>query len=140
MNKKNIDDLAKVLNERISLIANKPDSIELGTIQPDMSLKLDTFAMPIKKGDYLIADFTAQVEFPNWSLVGVGEYPVDDEGKPIEGVDIYHTAQTRWDWEQSTVEKVNIRIKPELKSGDRVLVVWVNQHRDPVVIAKVVSS
>jgi len=29
MNKKSIDDLAKVLNERISLIANKPDSIEL---------------------------------------------------------------------------------------------------------------
>jgi len=47
-----------------------------------MSLKLDTFAMPIKKGDYLIADFTAQVEFPIWSLVGVGEYPVDKEGKP----------------------------------------------------------
>jgi len=34
MNKKSIDDLAKVLNERISLIANKPDSVELGSFNP----------------------------------------------------------------------------------------------------------
>jgi len=139
MNKKSIDDLAKVLNERISLIANKPDSIELGTIQPDMSLKLDTFAMPIKKGDYLIADFTADITLPDFSIVGMGEYPVDEEGTPLPP-ETYNTPQTRWDWNSRKIESVKIELKPQLKAGDRVLVAWVNQHRDPVVIAKVVSS
>lgn len=139
MNKKSIDDLAKVLNERISLIANKPDSIELGMIQPDMSLKIDTFAMPIKKGDYLIAEFTADITLPDFSIVGMGEYPVDEEGTPLPP-ETYNTPQTRWDWNSKKIESVKIELKPQLKAGDRVLVAWVNQHRDPVVIAKVVSS
>ena len=140
MNKKGIDELAEVLNGQIARISDRPDDLELGTIQNDFSLKLDGFAVPIKQGDYLIAEFTADLVLPDFSIVGTGEYPVDEYGVPIPAVPIYHTAQTRWDYLQRTIQKVEIKLKPQLKSGDRVLVAWVNQYRDPVVIAKVVSS
>jgi len=35
---------------------------------------------------------------------------------------------------------VKIEVKPDLKPGDRVLVAWVNDHTDPVVVSKVVNS
>jgi len=76
---------------------------------------------------------------PDFSIVGMGEYPVDEEGTPLPP-ETYNTPQTRWDWNSRKIESVKIELKPQLKAGDRVLVAWVNQHRDPVVIAKVVSS
>jgi hypothetical protein len=127
-----------VIAERIASQTQGPDALELGTIQPDMSLKLDRFAVPIPKGDYLIAEWLAKVNFSAFSLVGRGEYPVKDDGSP-EPVTSW-TQQTRWDWKSKEVDGVKIEFKPDLKPGDRVLVAWVNNHTDPVVISKVVAS
>jgi len=130
--------LAQVIAERIASQTQEPDALELGTIQDDMSLKLDRFTIPIPKGDYLIADWTAKLNFPAFSLVGKGEYPVEDDGTPEPPTQ--WTQQTRWDWTPKEIDEVKIEVKPDLKPGDRVLVAWVNNHTDPVVLSKVVSS
>lgn len=130
--------LAQVIAERISIQTARPDALELGTIQSDMSLKLDRFAVPIPRGEYLIAEWTAKLSFPAFSLVGRGEYPVKNDGSPEPPTQ--WTQQTRWDWTPKEIDEVKIEIKPDLKPGDRVLVAWVNDHTDPVVVSKVVSS
>ena len=130
--------LAQVIAERISTQTTRPDALELGTIQPDMSLKLDRFAVPIPKGEYLVSEWTAKLGLPDFSLVGMGEYPVKDDGSPEPVTEC--TPQTRWDWKSREIDEVKIKIKPNLKPGDRVLVAWVNDHTDPVVVSKVVSS
>ncbi len=130
--------LAQVIAERIASQTQQPDALELGTIQPDMSLKLDRFAVPIPKGDYLVAEWTAKLSFPAFSLVGKGEVPVKDDGTPDPPTS--WTEQTRWDWKPREIDGVKIEVKPDLKPGDRVLVAWVNDGTDPVVVSKVVSS
>jgi len=130
--------LAQVIAERISTQTARPDALELGSIQGDMSLKIDRFAVPIPRGEYLIAEWIAKLSFPAFSLVGTGKYPVKGDGSPEPGAT--STPQTRWDWEPREIDEVKIEIKPDLKPGDRVLVAWVNDHTDPVVVSKVVSS
>lgn len=130
--------LAQVIAERISTQTARPDALELGSIQGDMSLKLDRFAVPIPKGEYLVSEWAAKLGLPDFSLVGMGEYPVKDDGSP-EPVTEW-TPQTRWDWKPREVDEVKIEIKPDLKPGDRVMVAWVNDGTDPVVLSKVVSS
>ena len=130
--------LAQVIAERISTQIARPDALELGSIQGDMSLKLDRFAVPIPKGEYLVSEWTAKLGLPDFSLVGMGEYPVKDDGSPEPVTEC--TPQTRWDWKSREIDEVKIKIKPNLKPGDRVLVAWVNDHTDPVVVSKVVSS
>ncbi len=130
--------LAQVIAERIGSQTAKPDALELGTIQPDMSLKLDRFAVPMPRGEYLIAEWIAKLSLPAFSLVGKGEAPVKDDGTP-EPVTEW-TEQTRWDWKPREIDEVKIELKPDLKPGDRVLVAWVNDGTDPVVLSKVVSS
>lgn len=130
--------LAQVIAEQIGDRTTRPDALELGTILGDMGLKLDRFAVALPAGQYLIAEWTAELGYPAFSLVGSGEYPVKPDGTP-EPVTEW-TDQTRWDWLPRDVKGVAIRVKPELKPGDRVLVAWTNDHTDPVVISKVVSS
>ena len=130
--------LAQVIAERISTQTAWPDALELGIIQGDMSLKIDRFAVPIPRGEYLIAEWMAKLSFPAFSLVGKGEAPVKDDGTPDPPTS--WTEQTRWDWHPREIDEVRIEIKPDLKPGDRVLVAWVNNHTDPVVVSKVVSS
>lgn len=130
--------LAQVLTERITIQTQRPDALELGTIRSDMSLKLDRFAVPIPKGEYLIADWTARVTVPAFSLVGKGETPVNDDGSPIPLTN--WTQQTRWDWQARIINDVKVEFKPEIAPGDRVLVAWVNDGTDPVVLSKVVTS
>lgn len=130
--------LAQVIAERISTQTARPDALELGSIQGDMSLKIDRFAVPIPRGEYLIAEWTAKLSFPAFSLVGRGEYPVKNDGSPEPPTQ--WTQQTRWDWTPKEIDEVKIEVKPDLKPGDRVLVAWVNDGTDPVVVSKVVSS
>ena len=130
--------LAQVIAERISTQTAMPDALELGIIQGDMSLKIDRFAVPIPRGEYLIAEWTAKLSFPAFSLVGRGEYPVKNDGSPEPPTQ--WTQQTRWDWTPKEIDEVKIEVKPDIKPGDRVLVAWVNDHTDPVVVSKVVSS
>jgi len=129
--------LAQVIAERISTQTARPDALELGTIQGDMSLKLDRFAVPIPKGEYLVSEWAAKLGLPDFFLVGMGEYPVKDDGSPEPATE--WTPQTRWDWKPREIDEVKIEIKPDLKPGDRVLVAWVNDHTDPVILCKVVT-
>ena len=82
--------LAQVLSERIGEQTKRPDALELGTIQGNMSLLIDRFPIPIPWGEYLVCRSLTQLS--------------------------------------------------PLKAGDRVLVAWVNDGTDPVVIDVVVSS
>lgn len=130
--------LAEIIAERITSQTAKPDALELGTIQADMSLKMDRFAIPIPAGEYLIAEWMAKLILPAFSLIGSGEYPVDSDGLPEPPTE--WTPQTRWDWKQKEVDQVKVEIKPDLQPGDRVIVAWTNNNTDPVVLSKVVNS
>lgn len=141
--------LAQVIAERISSQTARPDALELGTIQSDMSLKLDRFAVPMPRGEYLISEWKAKFILPAFSLLGVETCmqaqglvtpaaSVDSEGNPLPGSVTKGLA--KYSFNPAEINEVAIEIKPELKPGDRVLVAWVNNHTDPIVISKVVSS
>ncbi|EMT38118.1 hypothetical protein TthWC1_2359 [Thermoanaerobacter thermohydrosulfuricus WC1] len=112
-----ISKLAQVIAERIASQTQRPDMLELGTIQADMSLKLDRFAVPIPQGDYLICrSLTLPDPMAVTSATSVG-----DHGSHSHNV-----------------------LRPSqlapLAPGDRVLVAWVNDGMDLVVIDVVVNS
>ena len=141
--------LARVIAERIGSQTARPDALELGTIQGDMSLKLDRFAVPIPQGEYLISEWKVKLILPEFFLLGTETCmetmgfvtpaaSVDSEGNPLPGSVTKGLA--RYSFNPAEINKVAIEIKPELKPGDRVLVAWVNNHTDPVVVSKVVSS
>jgi len=46
--------LAQMLAGQISRQTASPDVLELGTIQGDMSLKVDRFPIPIPAGEYMV--------------------------------------------------------------------------------------
>ena len=125
--------LAQVIAERISTQTSMPDALELGTIQSDMSLKIDRFAVPIPKGEYLISEWTAKLILPAFSLSGNPNGLKDSTNGAVTG-------DATFNFQPTVIEDVKIEFKPELKPGDRVLVAWVNDHTDPVVVSKVVNS
>lgn len=140
--------LAQVIAERIGSQTARPDALELGTIQGDMSLKLDRFAVPIPQGEYLISEWTAKLILPAFSLLGVETCmeagglvttaaSVDSSGSPLPGSVTKGLA--KYSFNPAEINEVAIEIKPELKPGDRVLVAWVNDHTDPVILCKVVT-
>ena len=125
--------LAQVIAERINSQTAKPDALELGTIQSDMSLKIDRFAVPIPKGEYLISEWTVKLILPAFSLSGNQNGLKDSTNGAVTG-------DATFNFQPTVMDGVKIEFKPELKPGDRVLVAWVNDHTDPVVVSKVVSS
>ncbi|MBW5447442.1 hypothetical protein GE107_15395 [Cohnella sp. CFH 77786] len=130
--------LAATLETRLSGMAAKAVSglpSELGTITGS-GLKLDSFKYEIP--DYLVADWTAKLHFPAFSLVGTMTSPVDGEGVPQGGA--VPGPRTRFDFEEAEVEDVRLNWQSGLKAGDRVLAVPVNGGRDAVVLCKVVGS
>lgn len=128
-----VNKLAQVIAERISVQTTKPDSLELGSIQGDMSLKIDRFAVPIPKGEYLIAEWTAKLWLPAFSIDGNQNGLKDSRDGAVTG-------DATFNFQPTIIDGVKIEFKPDLKPGDRVLVAWVNNHTDPVVVSKVVSS
>jgi hypothetical protein len=125
--------LAQVIAERISTQTSMPDALELGTIQSDMSLKIDRFAVPIPQGEYLISEWTAKLILPAFSLGGNQNGLKDSMNGAVTG-------DATFNFQPTVINGVKIEFKPELKPGDRVLVAWVNDHTDPVVVSKVVNS
>ena len=125
--------LAQVIAERISTQTVRPDALELGIIQSDMSLKIDRFAVPLPAGEYLIAEWTAKLSLPAFSIDGSQTGLLDSMNGDVTG-------NATFNFQPVVIDNVKIEIKPELKPGDRVLVAWVNNHTDPIVISKVVSS
>ncbi len=49
-----ISKLTKVLQDRIHKVGDKPQVLDFGIIQDDMSLLTNTFPLPIPKSDYMI--------------------------------------------------------------------------------------
>lgn len=133
-----IASLAQAVIDRIAIQTAKTDALELAVVQPGLGLRIDRYAQTIPKGDYLIASWTAKVTLPPFSLVGRGEAPVTNAGTPSPPTS--WTQQTRWDWHTREVGDVQIEIQPELQAGDRVLIAWVNDNKDPIVLCKVVTS
>ena len=125
--------LAQVIAERIGSQTARPDALELGTIQGDMSLKLDRFAVPIPQGEYLISEWTAKLILPDFIIDGNQNGLKDSLNGAVTG-------DATFNFQPTIIYNVKIEFKPELKPGDRVLVAWVNDHTDPVVVSKVVSS
>jgi len=125
--------LAQVIAERISSQTARPDALELGTIQSDMSLKIDRFAVPIPQGEYLISEWTAKLSLPAFSIGGSQAGLLDSMNGDVTG-------NATFNFQPAVIDNVKIEVKPDLKPGDRVLVAWVNNHTDPIVISKVVSS
>lgn len=128
-----VSKLAQVIAERISSQTQRPDALELGTIQQDMSLKLDRFTVPIPKGDYLVAEWLVKLSLPAFTINGNQSGLRDSLGGSVIGDAIFNFQPTE-------IDEAKLEFKPDLKPGDRVLVAWVNNHTDPVVITKVVSS
>ena len=125
--------LAQVIAERISTQTARPDTLELGTIQGDMGLKIDRFAVPIPKGEYLIAEWTAKLWLPAFIIDGNQNGLKDSLNGAVTGDATFYFRPT-------IIDDVKIEVKPDLKPGDRVLVAWVNDGTDPVVVSKVVNS
>lgn len=141
--------LAQVIARRIADQTQRPDALELGTIQDDMSLKLDRFAIPMPTGEYLVAEWKAKITLPSFSLVGsetcmdsddlvTTSTSVYDDGSPMPGASGKGLAS--YSFKPVEISEASIEIKPELKSGDRVLVAWVNDGIHPIILSKVVSS
>lgn len=124
--------LAQVIAERIASQTQRPDALELGTIQGDMSLKLDRFAVPIPRGEYLIAEWTVKINLPAFSVNGNQTGLKDSLNGDVTGDAIFNLQPT-------VIDGVKIEIKPDLKPGDRVLIAWINDNIDPVVLCKVVT-
>lgn len=125
--------LAQVIAERIASQTQSPDALELGTIQGDMSLKLDRFAVPILKGDYLVAEWLVKVSLPAFSINGTQNGLKDSFNGNVTGNAVFT-------FQPTIIDQTKLEFKPDIKPGDRVLVAWVNDHTDPVVLCKVVSS
>ena len=125
--------LAQAIAERISTQTAKPDALELGIIQSDMSLKIDRFAVPIPKGQYLITEWNAKLWIPAFTIDGNQNGLKDSRNGAVTGDATFYFRPT-------IIDDVRIEVKPDLKPGDRVLVAWVNNHTDPIVVSKVVSS
>lgn len=124
-NPNGINRLARVLDSRMTQRLQRPDVLELGTIQSDMSLKLDRFPIPIPKEDYLVC---RTLTLPDPLTETDGGWNDEEFTDPFEP-EVQH-------WHK-------IKRPPELaplKPGDRVLVAWVNNGTDPVVIDVVVKN
>jgi hypothetical protein len=109
--------LAQVIAERISSQTARPDALELETIQPDMSLKIDRFAVPLPAGEYLIAEWTAKLSLPAFSIGGSQTGLLDSMKGAVTG-------NATFNFQPVVIDNVQIEVKPDLKPGDRVLVAW----------------
>ena len=100
--------LARLIDSRIAERAWRPDALELGTIQPDMSLLLDRFQVPIPDSGYLVCRSLRLADPMVTTAPGGGDAHTHQVPRPAE--------------------------LAALVPGDRVLVAWVNNGSDPVVI------
>lgn len=103
-----VNKLANILSERIHAQGKQPLYLDFGEIQSNGSLVTNTFPVSIPKGQYTLCRQLSGLSF-------------ELSGNP--------------DDEQS--EQQNLKLPP-VKSGDRVLVAWVNS--EAVVIDVIVGS
>lgn len=138
MKNKGIGKLAQSLDDRMRALADKPPSLDLGTIEAGGGLKLDGFGVSLPPTEYLVSAWLLDVRMLQSSRVVAAAAPVQVDGSPIEG--ITETVQTRMDFLSGDDAGHVPRIEANqlLQQGDRVLVAWVGA--DAVVLSKVVSG
>jgi len=131
--------LAQVIAARITTQTKKPDALELGTIQANMSLLLDRFPAPIPRGEYLICRSLTLSDPMTITPTGQGNHPHGPSGGHTQAAgDGVHTHPNT-----EGAHRHDIPVPQQLsalKAGDRVLVAWTNSGLDPVIIDVVVSS
>lgn len=117
-NKQRLGDILASQMKKTSAAAI-PTTIELGTINSNLSLTVDSIPEPIPKGDYMIS-----------LMLASGSYRTSSEAHSHSGADHSHSGG-----EHSHALPDAFR---SLKAGDRVLVAWCGN--EPVVLAVLVSS
>ncbi|THF78022.1 hypothetical protein [Cohnella fermenti] len=130
--------LVSSLERRFSGIVSQAVSgvgAELGTITGG-GLKLDSFKHEIP--DYGVAEWTAKLHLPNFSMVGTMTSPVREDGTALAGAST--SVPTRFDFAQAEVEGVKVEFRSGFVPGDRVLAISVNDGNHAVVVCKVVSA
>lgn len=136
-----VNKLARVLHKRIKTTNQNEDQLELGKILNDLSLQTDHFPIPIKKGEYLISRALTHDKTQPFSTTkqNQGKHPHGPSGghSQPEGDGIHSHPDTEGDHLHDIVLPESMY---PLKAGDRVLVAWVNQGTDVIVIDIVVSS
>lgn len=113
----NMQRLGDTLASRMKKTSNAavPTTLELGTINGNLSLTTDSLPTPIPKGDYMV----------NLMLAG-SSYKTGSDTHSHDG------------GEKNTHSHSLPSVFRSLKSGDRVLVAWCGN--EPIVVAVVVSS
>lgn len=113
---KGTNKLANVLKKRMEKETESPLVLDFGEIQSNGSLLTNTFPVPIPKGDYTVCRHVGGLSF----TISEGKHSGHENQAQNTGAHMH------------TVEP------PEVKSGDRVLVAWV--QNDAVVIDVITSS
>lgn len=127
---KNIENFASLMATRMQQTANAaiPNSLELGTVNNDMSITPDNFGVPIPKGDYMVNLMLTT------SLV-----TSDTEHTHSGGA---HGGHTGGSGDHSHSGGKHNHALPSahrgIRPGDRILIAWCGN--EAVVISIVVSS
>lgn len=100
--------LASVLSNRIKKQNESPLVLDFGEIQANGSLMTNTFPVPVPKGDYSVCRHVGSLKFTI-----------------SEGGHMGHEGQTE---EYHTGEHTHTVKPPSIKTGDRVLVAWVQNE------------
>ena len=104
-----VNRLGRVLREQMKGMGERPPLLDFASIEPDMSLKLNTFPEPIPQTDYVVCRSVA------FGAVDSVIITTQQGGGSPHTHEILADDKTRW-----------------LQPGDRVLVAWVGD--DPCVI------
>ncbi|MFZ7103380.1 MAG: hypothetical protein ACOWWO_12095 [Peptococcaceae bacterium] len=135
---KGISKLAQTMKNFTAEMGKSSEVLVLGMIKEDLSLLTDDFEVTIPAGDYLVAR-TLTLDDPltgtvaNQGLHGHG--PGGSHSQYAgDGIHTHPGTEGAHFHEIKRPEKL-----APLQPGDRVLVAWVNQGLDPVVIDVVVN-
>ncbi len=127
----NMQRLGETLSSRMKKTSSAAvrTTVELGTINSNLSLTTDSLPTPIPKGDYMV----------NIMLAG-GSYRTSSESHSHSGGSHSHSGSdhSHSGGSHSHSGGEHSHELPSLKAGDRVLVAWCGN--EPVVIAVVVGS
>lgn len=119
-----VNRLAGVLQERMYEISEKPDTLDYGVIQSDMSILLNKFPVPIPQADYMVC-----------RQLTLGPTDTYLTHTAVDGAHSQPDAGFGGAHEHDTLIPEKMR---HLQPGDRVLVAWVDD--EPCVIDLVLPA
>lgn len=117
MGNEGVNKLASVLQNRMHCMNEKPQVLDFGQIQGDMSLLTNQFPKPIPQGDYMVC---RQLTLGSKSSP-IDSEPMTQESGNFDGKhDPIHASEGKHQHILLVPEKMR-----SIKPGDRVLVAWV---------------